>query len=408
MTQGKAWFFNLITTFTWSRNEKADKTEMALTQHMLGRPRVRGFSIPALKSQDGFVTCPGAGACARTCYARQGYMVMRPAREAHHHNLKQVRRYLEEGTLVTKLLHDLARIRTTHVRIHDGGDFFSKIYYQAWVQVAKLLPHTVFWTYTKSFSFLEWETHPPNLYLVQSLMSNADEDVDLSRPHARWFPDLVSLEAAGYTNTTSETGDYPVICGAVKIGLIHHGNKLLDRKSLVALQDQPTSTMSTKKNQLILSHKEALAQILEKHGEDLTGEKLLNLVKKRGPKHPLYSLFEWNDDKAAHQYRLIQAKWLLRQSRFEFRPVGTLEPVEIERTTRVPHRRLNTPPKSRSAALSPRKQCKQDFIQWCQKWEKVLGADAVQEIISTTPVLVDVPDEHVREPPSRKPHHRTW
>ena len=38
----------------------------------LKRTRVVSFNLPAFRSADGFVVCPGAAGCANVCYARQG------------------------------------------------------------------------------------------------------------------------------------------------------------------------------------------------------------------------------------------------------------------------------------------------------------------------------------------------
>lgn len=36
------------------------------------------------------------------------------------------------------------------VRVHDGGDFFSQAYFDAWVAVARARPRTTFYAYTKA------------------------------------------------------------------------------------------------------------------------------------------------------------------------------------------------------------------------------------------------------------------
>lgn len=56
------------------------------------------------------------------------------------------------------------------VRLHVSGDFFSQDYFDAWLNVAKSMPKTVFYTYTKSLPF--WlarrSVMPKNFRLVAS------------------------------------------------------------------------------------------------------------------------------------------------------------------------------------------------------------------------------------------------
>lgn len=66
--------------------------------------------------------------------------------------------------------------------------------------------------------------------------------------------------------------------------------------------------MVTQREKLI-----ALEQIRELNGGVLTPEAVL--AASREPEAPLHGLFEWNDDAAAEQYRLWQARCLIRSVR---------------------------------------------------------------------------------------------
>lgn len=54
-----------------------------------------------------------------------------------------------------------------------------------------------------------------------------------------------------------------------------------------------------------------LERIRQRHEDELTPE--LVVKDARREKSPLHSVFEWDDDAAAHQYRLEQARTLLRK-----------------------------------------------------------------------------------------------
>lgn len=57
-----------------------------------------------------------------------------------------------------------------HVRIHMSGDFFSQMYFDAWLQYCRDYPQVEFWAYTKSLRY--WVSRldqiPANLVLTAS------------------------------------------------------------------------------------------------------------------------------------------------------------------------------------------------------------------------------------------------
>ena len=68
------------------------------------------------------------------------------------------------------------RTRYDLCRIHESGDFWSELYFLAWLEVARLLPHIKFYAYTKQINF--WLNHrdviPSNLFLTASVGGNLD------------------------------------------------------------------------------------------------------------------------------------------------------------------------------------------------------------------------------------------
>lgn len=71
---------------------------------------------------------------------------------------------------------------------------------------------------------------------------------------------------------------------------------------------------------------EALLKILRKR-KRLTPETVVEEA--RNPKHPLHSLFCWDDTEAAKKYREIQAAHLIRQCRVEITPAPESETVTV-------------------------------------------------------------------------------
>lgn len=66
--------------------------------------------------------------------------------------------------------------KTKRVRIHEGGDFFSQAYFDAWLEVANRNPHVLFYAYTKSLHFwvARLDKLPSNIRLTASLGGTHD------------------------------------------------------------------------------------------------------------------------------------------------------------------------------------------------------------------------------------------
>jgi hypothetical protein len=177
------------------------------------------FGIPALKSKDGFVTCPQAGACAAICYARQGFYRMPNVANAKEHNLKESRNL---KTFIPKAIEDLTRLKHEIVRIHDAGDFYNQAYLDAWYEIARQFPKKFFYAYTKSLHLDLWTNKPKNFRIVQSISGKLDHKINKHKPHSRIFATTAKRIKAGYIDGDRK-GDESVIAGETKIGLLYHG-----------------------------------------------------------------------------------------------------------------------------------------------------------------------------------------
>ncbi len=221
--------------FFWSeKNGKLLKTAKEWSRRFGRRASFRGFNIPRLSSETGQRTCPYAGSCADICYAGQGRRNFSAAKAARERNLTKINA-MSSRELTEKLVEDIVRMRAlTHIRIHDSGDFFSRAYYRAWVRAAEALPDIIFYAYTKSIPFIDWDSHPKNFRVVQSVSGRRDKDIDMSRPHARIFATDADRKRAGYCD--GNVSDIPAVLGQKKIGLVYHGVKKLTADNLVQLR----------------------------------------------------------------------------------------------------------------------------------------------------------------------------
>ena len=87
------------------------------------------------------------------------------------------------------------------IRIHVAGDFFNKLYFKAWLQVARNNPSILFYAYTKALN--NWIDNRdvvdsiPNLVLTASRGGRLDHYID-----------LYQLREAIVFNTTEEADDF--------------------------------------------------------------------------------------------------------------------------------------------------------------------------------------------------------
>lgn len=184
--------------------------------------KVLTWGIPAFKSVTGLVTCPGAGWCARLCYAQQGRMRMANCRQAQERRLALS---LAPG-FVESIVRELKARKWARVRVHDTGDFYNPAYLGHWFEIINQFPDKSFFAYTKMVPmFKALPGWPPNLHVVYSLGGKWDDQVDLDKDfHSRIFEDAAAATAAGYAVSPNEfplSMDRPV----TREALLYHGNR---------------------------------------------------------------------------------------------------------------------------------------------------------------------------------------
>jgi len=156
------------------------------------------FSLPAGK------TCPGADQCksmamldATTgkryiqdgpntlfrCFAASGEVQYDATFNNRADNYNQIQTALGQGLqncveLINSSIQKKRGKKTTKVRIHESGDFFSGVYLDAWIQVAQLNPDLKFYCYSKSLQLFLYLTLPTNFYVTASKGGKFDYLID--------------------------------------------------------------------------------------------------------------------------------------------------------------------------------------------------------------------------------------
>lgn len=204
-----------------------------LTQNSdLKRGGIWGWTLPAhwttLPSGQKFNTCPSAGICAGFCYAKSGTYNFRDVKASHIEKLRLVLEYPDawrEG-----MISELAKDKYQFIRIHDAGDFFSREYAQAWIEIASRYPSKLFYAYTKEVSLMKSLELPDNFILIYSYGGREDHLIDPQKDrHSDVFPSLGVLLDAGYF-PIGDDDKQAALSANHRIGLISNNIPHLRRK----------------------------------------------------------------------------------------------------------------------------------------------------------------------------------
>ncbi len=119
------------------------------------------------------------------------------------------------------------------MRVHVGGDYFSKDYLKAWVEVATRNPDKIFYSYSKSLHFFADVVRPENLVLTASRGGKHDELID---QHG-WKEALVvySEQEAEERDLEIDHDDTHAAFGHENFALLIHGTQPKGSAASVAL-----------------------------------------------------------------------------------------------------------------------------------------------------------------------------
>jgi hypothetical protein len=126
-------------------------------------------------------------------------------------------------------------------RIHVAGDFFNEDYFYAWMVIANLNPHILFYAYTKSLRFwianMDFVDHLPNFILTASFGGREDELI--SEHGLRATKVVYSEEQADCLNLDIDHDDSHAADPAMKnqdFALLIHGTQPKETEAAEALK----------------------------------------------------------------------------------------------------------------------------------------------------------------------------
>ena len=156
---------------------------LALGNRKVGR--VWTFSLPS------FVTCPGASTwCRQHCYARRFEQLRPNCRQAYVRNLALS---LEPERFAAHVLGSLPE-DAPQVRIHVGGDYYSREYIDSWLRICQARPEAQFWSYTRSWSVTALQPNLVRLQALPNLQLFASSDPDMPPPPEGWRAAFVECD----------------------------------------------------------------------------------------------------------------------------------------------------------------------------------------------------------------------
>ena len=195
-------------------------TENAKMKKSTGK-RVFNFGIPAYKSQSGMITCPLASTCIKGCYATMGTYTWSTTKNAYERRLKLTL----NSDFVKTIDSEIKRRKLIEkVRIHDSGDFYSKKYFEKWLEIAFLNPKIEFYAYTKMVKMIKFYILPDNFKIIYSFGGKQDRLIDTNTDrHSQVFSNETDLNNSKYIDASHD--DNLALTENKRVGLIYHGYK---------------------------------------------------------------------------------------------------------------------------------------------------------------------------------------
>lgn len=185
--------------------------------------RTANFGIPAFRSKSGLATCPNAGKCAASCYARRGFYNFSNVSEAYERRLAFTRSH----DFVSVMAFEIERKKLRAMRWNDSGDFYSLAYLRKAFRVMRRTPDVRHYAYSKQVELIksvktEW---PENFTVIFSLGGKQDSLINLKIDrHAKVFNDRRELILSGYVDASTDDS-VAWRSKSNRIGLAYHGNR---------------------------------------------------------------------------------------------------------------------------------------------------------------------------------------
>ena len=137
--------------------------------------------------------------CVFTCFAASEELRYPNVFNSRKYNFDLINSYVMNKDLkgLTELINESIQVKKKNVnkvRIHESGDFYNRLYLEAWKNVAKLNKDLIFYCYSKSLLFFPSNRSiPNNFYMTASYGGKYDYLID--RGYFKRFSKVVFSES---------------------------------------------------------------------------------------------------------------------------------------------------------------------------------------------------------------------
>ena len=120
------------------------------------------------------VSCPDSDSCFKECYANKGTFLFPSTKKSNTYNFAIALHDLEY--LESELIKEIIKKKIKSIRIHSSGDFYSREYFEMWINIANHFPSINIFTYSKAPQ-IDRSILPKNLNIINSFVKVEDKEV---------------------------------------------------------------------------------------------------------------------------------------------------------------------------------------------------------------------------------------
>ena len=176
------------------------------------------------------------------CFAASSEARSTELRKKRWNNFELVRKLRTVEEIKSLIINSMIAERVDNApkyRVHDSGDFISQNYFDAWMEVAKAYPKSLFYAYTKALTY--WvnrlDSIPKNFILNASMGGRNDELI--AKHKLKYVKVVYSLEEAEALGLEIDHDDS------------HAYSKSKKNFSLLIHSTQPAGSPASKANELL-------------------------------------------------------------------------------------------------------------------------------------------------------------
>ena len=190
--------------------------------------------------------------------------------------LKKMKTKEKMANLITKSIEYHGLANTDILRIHEAGDFFSQDYFDAWIEVAKKMPQTLFYAYTVSLPYyMARKNSLPKNFKVIASMDKHNENVILDNG-LRYSRVVGTEEEARVLGLPIDVDDSIAWSSDDSFALVIHGSQPKGSEAAETLKQNRKSGLYDKIKQAKKSNQQKKNTLRDRLKQRLRSESFIN------------------------------------------------------------------------------------------------------------------------------------